>query len=37
MFARYSGNTRKGLTLPGFSGSQVTFGVEVTGDFITMK
>jgi len=37
MFVRLSRNITDDLTLAGFSGAQVTFGVEVAGDLITMK
>jgi len=37
VFAQISFNTKRGVTIPGFSGTQVLFGVDISGDFITLK
>ncbi|MFK8013289.1 MAG: hypothetical protein AB8B80_14715, partial [Marinicellaceae bacterium] len=37
IFTAYTYNPQVGVYLPGFSKSQVTFGLNVTGDLITLK
>lgn len=37
LYVQFSRNSKKDFLIPGFSGSQVTFGVNVTGNLINLK